>query len=135
MATLFRVLIGVLGVLGLLAACLFWLDPERAGAGVGLDLANATGAATIRAQIAGFFAASGLFALVAAVRNRPQPALGALVLVLFALFGRIVNVVRGGWSPLFLPPIAIECVTIAIIAFAWHFMRQRSKNNFVNSPN
>ena len=37
MATLFRVLMGILGVLGLLAACLFWLDPKRAAAGVGLD--------------------------------------------------------------------------------------------------
>lgn len=126
MATLFRVLLGILGVLGLAAACLFWLDPERAGAGVGLELANATGAATIRAQIAGFFGASGFFALVAAARNEPQFALAALVLTLFALFGRIVNLVLSGWNALLLPSVAGECVAIAIIALAWHFMRRAS---------
>jgi len=128
MATLFRVLIGILGMLGLAAACLFWLDPERAGAGVGLDLASVTGAATIRAQIAGFFGATGFFALAAAARNQSQFALAALVLTLFALFGRIVNLAANGWDLLFLPPIAIECVTIAILALAWHFMRSRQKS-------
>ena len=124
MATLSRVLLGNLGALALAAACLFWLDPERAAAGVGLSLDNATGAATIRAQIGGFFAASGFFALVAAARNQAQFALAALVLTSFALFGRIVNVAANGWNSLFLLPIAIECMTIAVIALAWHFMRK-----------
>ncbi len=119
-----RILIGIAGTLGLAAACWFWLKPETAASGVGLAIANATGSATIRADIAGFFGASGLFALAAAVRNQSHFAVGTLVLMAFALFGRVVNVFLAGWNPLFLPPMIIEVVVVALFAFAVRAMRQ-----------
>jgi hypothetical protein len=115
---LIRILIGIAGVLGLSAALLFWLRPESAAAGVGLAIANGAGTATIRADIAGFFGASGVFALLAAVRNRAHHAFAVLVLMAFALFGRIVNLVFVGWNPVFLPPMAIEVMVIVLFAFA-----------------
>lgn len=122
MKTFVRVLIGVAGLFGLAAAVMFWAGPERAAAGVGLALANATGAATIRADIGGFFAASGLFALLGAARGRADAALVTLVLMAFALFGRLVNVAIGGWNPILLPPMAIEIVVIALFAFAYRVL-------------
>ena len=114
-----RILIGVLGAIALAAAANFWLRPIPAGAMVGLSIANATGAATIRADIAGFFAASGVFALVGAVRASAPAALAALVMMAFALFGRVVNIALSGWDPIFLPPMAIEAVTIGVFALAY----------------
>jgi len=120
----FRILIGIAGVLGLLAACTFWLEPDRAGSGIGLLVANATGNATIRADIGGFFGASGLFALIAAIRGDARFALGTLVLMAFALFGRVLNLLLSGWNPIFLPPMLIEVFVIAVFAFAWRALRE-----------
>ena len=114
-----RVLIGIAGALGLVAALMFWLEPERAAQGVGLALANPTGTATIRADIAGFFAASGVFALIGSIQGRAEPVFGTLMLMSFAFLGRLLNVAMSGWNPMFLPPMLIEIVVIALFAFAY----------------
>ena len=58
---------------------------------------------SIRADIAGFFGAAGLFALVAAISGQSRFALVTLVLMAFALSGRVINLLAAGWNPM-LPP-------------------------------
>jgi hypothetical protein len=116
MTLIFRVLAGLAGVAGLIAAVAFWIHPDAAAQGLGLTIANATGTATVRADMAGFFGASGVFALLAAVRSDARYAFVVLVLMLFALGGRLINVVLSGYAPALLPPMVIELVVIALFA-------------------
>src|SRR5579871_3649186 len=98
MRMLVRVLAGFVGCLGLAVALTAWLRPESIAGSLGLVITNPTGLATIRADIGGFFGASGIFAVLAAVHGRPQYVLAALLLQCFAIAGRLVNIAFVGWS-------------------------------------
>jgi len=118
MTLILRVLVGLAGAAGLVAAIAFWIHPEAAAQGLGLTIANVTGTATVRADMAGFFGASGVFALLAGIRSDARYAFVVLVLMLFALAGRMINVVLSGYTPALLPPILIEVVTVALFSVA-----------------
>jgi hypothetical protein len=114
---------GIGGLLALAATLFFWLRPEGAAQGVGLTVANAIGLATVRADLAGFFGASGLFALLAAIRARPEYALPPIVLMSFAIVGRLLNIALGSFDPAFLNPIAIEAFVIAIFVGGYRVLQ------------
>lgn len=113
-----RILVGLAGAAGIAAAIAFWLHPDTTAHGVGLAIANATGSATVRADMAGFFGASGVFALLAASRNDGRYAFVVLVLMVFALGGRLINIAPSGYTPALLPPMIVEIVVIALFAIA-----------------
>lgn len=126
MKSLLRILIGAVGVLALTAALASWLMPAKIAGGLGLALADPTGTATIRAQVAGFFAAWGSFALLGAMRARADAVLVSISLMTFALFGRLINVILTGWDSTFLPPLAIEILTLALFALAYRALRNQT---------
>jgi hypothetical protein len=115
---IFRVLVGLAGTAGLAAAIAFWIHPEAAAQGLGLSIANVTGTATVRADMAGFFGASGVFSLLAAIRSDARYAFVVLVLMSFALGGRLINVLLSGYNAALVLPMIIEIVTIAFFAAA-----------------
>ena len=116
MRTLFRLLIGIAGVLALLIAARIWMAPAEAAAKLGLVGQGALGLATIRADLAGFFGGAGVFALAAAIRDDRRLLLPPLVLIGLALAGRVFSLAVGGWSEAALPPALIEVVLVAILA-------------------
>ncbi len=118
-----RIVIGLLGLLGAFAAILFWFSTENAAHGVGLAATDARGLAAIRADIAGFFGAQALFALLAAWKGRAEYALPPIVLMGFAFTGRVISLLIGDFDPGIVSGMVVEAATIAIFLFTWRTLR------------
>lgn len=108
--------VAAVGLAGLVAAALCWADPAGFGAGLGLSAGSPLGVANLRADIGAFFLVSGGAALYAAVRDARHALAPALVLVVAALFGRLISLVLGP-SPAPPPgPAAVEFALAVILA-------------------
>jgi len=112
-----RILVGVAGLLGVLVALRLWMAPEDVAAQLGIQAAGPLGVASIRADIAGFFAAGGAFSVLAAIRNRAVLLTAPMVLIGLALTGRLITLALNGVSNDMIPPLAVEAVMLAILAF------------------
>jgi len=116
--TIIRVSVGVAGLLGLLAAARLLLQPEAAALKLGLTPIGAVGLASLRADLAGFFAVTGGLSLAAALHNDRRLVLAPLLLIGAALAGRCLNLAVQGFSAELIPPIVIEAVLVGLLAFA-----------------
>ena len=119
-----RIVVGVAGVLGLLLAARLWMAPSEMAAQLGLTPAGSLGLATIRADVGGFFAAGGAFALAAAIKGRGSYLVPSVVLIALALMGRLVAVIVDGFVPEMGPPLLIEVVLLLLFAIGWRLMRR-----------
>jgi hypothetical protein len=108
----------VIGVLALLVAARLWIGPEAPAAALGLKADGLLGLATLRADVGGFFAAGGLFALAGAIRGEGRLLTPPAVLLGLALVGRLVTVAVDGYAAPMLPPMIIEAVLVAILLIA-----------------
>ena len=125
MRILMRGLIGLLGLLGLLLAARFWMDPVKVGGMLGLQPLGLLGLATIRADVAGFFAAVGLVSLAAALRQDRRLLTAPLLMVALAISGRLLTAALGGLPQATIGPIVIEAVLLVVLAFGRRFMAAR----------
>ena len=116
MRNILRGLVGIVGLLAMLLALQFWLNPAGPAAKLGLSPLGGLGLSTIRADMAGFFGAAGALALVGAIRNQAGWLTAPLLMVAIALTGRVINVIAVGWSPDFLTPMAVEAVLVVLFA-------------------
>lgn len=113
-----RLIVGVIGVLALLVAARLWVGPEAPAAAMGLKADGLLGLATLRADVGGFFAAGGLFALAGAIRGEGRLLTPPALLLGLALAGRLVTVAMDGYAPAMLPPMIVEAVLVAILLLA-----------------
>lgn len=109
-----RVLVGVLGLVSVAMAARIWADPGAVAAQMGLLVNGPLGQATLRADVAGLFAAIGGLSIFGAVKGDGRWLLAPLCLVVAALAGRLLTLVLAGFTPEQAPPILIE-VLIALI--------------------
>uniref|UniRef100_B0SY55 DUF4345 domain-containing protein n=1 Tax=Caulobacter sp. (strain K31) TaxID=366602 RepID=B0SY55_CAUSK len=109
-----RLLIGLVGVLALLVSIRLWIAPAKVGAILGLTSDGLAGTATLRADVAGFFAGMGLFSLLAALRSDRQVVVVPLVLVGLALAGRLLNAALLGLPPQQYASVAIEAALVVL---------------------
>jgi hypothetical protein len=117
---LVRILLAVVGVLGLAMAARFWVQPQVAAATLGVMGFNPVGVATIRADMGGFFAVAGVFALAGAWLGRGRFLLAPLGLLGLALFGRLITIAHDGFVQPMAPPMAVEAALVVIFAAgAW----------------
>jgi len=116
--TIIRGLVGIAGLLGLLVATRLLLAPEVTGLKLGLTPVGSLGLATIRADVAGFFAVTGGLSLFAAWKNDRALILAPPLLIGAALAGRCLNLAVQGVSPEQVPPMVIEAVLLVLLAFA-----------------
>lgn len=121
--TLARLLAGVIGVLALLLAARIWMSPAGPAAQLGLQGVGGLGAATLRADIGGFFAAGGLFALLGAIRSDGRLLLTPIALLGLALVGRLVTVFLDGYQPAMLQPMVVEAVLVVVLFWARRTLR------------
>ena len=119
-----RIIVGIAGVLGLLVAARLWMAPNEMAAQLGLASSGPLGLATIRADVGGFFAAGGAFALAAAIKGRGALLLPPGVLIALALVGRLITIVSNGFTPDMGPPLAIEAVLLVLFAAGWRLLRR-----------
>jgi hypothetical protein len=118
-----RIAVGVLGLLALTLAGRIWSDPGAAASQMGLLLNGALGQATVRADVAGLFAAIGGLSVFGAVKGDGRWLLAPLCLVGAALAGRLLNLVLAGFSLEQAPPILIEVLAGVILAAAFRTLK------------
>lgn len=111
-----RLVVGAVGLLAVLMAARIWTDPAAVAAQLGLTPGGALGLATLRADIAGLFGATGGLALVASVRSEGRLLLGPLVFIGVAFAGRLVNLAVVGFTPDQVAPLLVEVVALGVFA-------------------
>lgn len=125
--TLTRGLIGLIGLLALLLASRFWMAPDKIGATMGLLVDGPAGLGTLRADMAGFFGASGVMFLLAVVRNDAKWLKPVLLLLSIALTGRVLNLALTHGGQVLIPPMVIEAVLIAVTLLGLRVMGDKAK--------
>ena len=110
-----RALVALVGLFNLAIGLGFLTDPVRLGAAFFLLPNGIQGLATMRADFTAFFVTGGVFALLGAVRGRPEPLAVPLILLAIALSARFVSLAVDGVSPTAFQPMAAEAVMIAIL--------------------
>ena len=118
-----RVIIGLIGAVGVLVLLQLWIDPAKMAAGLGLVGQGLQGQATLRADVAGFFGGAGLLSLAGAIRNDRRLLVAPLLLIGIALAGRFVTIALDGWSSTAIPSIVVEAVLLAIYAAGYRSLR------------
>jgi hypothetical protein len=125
--TLLRVAIAVVGALGLLVGLRVWLSPQRAAAQLGVGALGPLGVATLRADIAGFFAATGGFALLGAIRDDRRRLTAPLVMIALALAGRCLTLIIDGPAAAMVPPMLIETGLVLVLALGRAYLGPRAR--------
>ncbi len=111
-----RLLVGIAGLLGVLVALRLWMAPQEVAIQLGVEPIGPFGLATIRADVAGFFAGAGVLSLLAAIRNRAVLLTAPLILIGLALTGRLITGASSGITNEMIPPMAIEAGLLAVLA-------------------
>jgi len=111
-----RLLVGIAGLLGVLVALRLWMAPQEVAIQLGVEPIGPFGLATIRADVAGFFAGTGVLSLLAAIRNRAVLLTAPLILIGLALTGRLITGASSGITNEMIPPMAIEAGLLAVLA-------------------
>lgn len=122
---LVRILLGAAGVLALALGARFWVQPQVAAATLGVLGVNAVGVATIRADLGGFFAAAGVFTLAGAVLGRSRFLAPPLVLLVLALFGRLITLAHDGYDQTMVPPMAVEAALVVLLTMGVWTLRDQ----------
>lgn len=121
-----RIAIAVVGLFNLAIGLGFLIDPARLGAAFFLAPNGIQGLATMRADFTAFFATGGAFAVLGAVRGRPELLMVPLSLLAIALSARCVSLAVDGISPTAFPPMIAEAVMIAILFAGGRVLRKTS---------
>lgn len=111
-----RALVGVAGVLALLVALGFWFRPDQLAGEFGVGVQGALGYSTLRADFGALFGATGILALVAAVKNSARLLTAPLLLIGIGFCGRVLSIALSGYEASMLQPMVVEAVLITLFA-------------------
>jgi hypothetical protein len=107
-----RVVIGLFGILFIVLAFGFVLDPVQAAAKLGVGPLGPLGLATLRGDFVGFFGAGGILSVAGAVRNDARYLAAPLLLVAMTLAGRLVTIAVSGYDAAMGPPMLVEALIV-----------------------
>ncbi len=113
-----RGLVGLLGLFNLALGLGFLIHPLAAAENFSLSPVGVQGMATLRADMAGSFITGGLFALIGALRAKPEPLYVPIILLAVALSGRFLSLGLDGTAATAYPPMVVEAVMLAILVTA-----------------
>jgi uncharacterized protein DUF4345 len=119
MHLILRILIGLLGALYTVMGMAYLFQPLDIAASFFVEPIGIQGLATLRADFSAFFLTTAIFALYAAVKNRPGALLAPLFLFAIALTGRFVGLALDGMEPTAIQPMVVEAVTIVIFLLGY----------------
>lgn len=128
MARLMRGLTGLVGVLGILIMLRLWMAPVEVASQLGLMGTGPLGIASLRADIAGFFGAVGIFALMGTIRNDRIWLLTPLLLIGLALLGRFITLGQLGPHATMVPPMVAEAGLLLVLGLGWRFLGKGTVN-------
>ena len=120
-----RVLIGLSGLLFIVVALGFLLDPAQAAARLGIGVIAPLGLATLRGDFIGFFATGGILALLGAVRNDARYWTAPLMLVGMTLAGRLITIAASGFDATMGPPMLVEAVIVVLLVLGRRSLAKR----------
>jgi hypothetical protein len=123
MQLIVRIVVGVAGLLSILLAARFFINPAASAALLGLAPVGEFGTATLRADLGGFFAVCGIFALAAAIRNSAALVTAPLLAIAIALSGRVVSYVLDGGGSAVVQPMLVELTLLAVFGLGWVMLR------------
>ena len=112
-----RGFLAIVGVLAIGLWALVWFDQPRFAAQLGPSATSPLAAATLRADIGGFFAVWAIGALLAAWRDDKQLALLPMLMLALAFAGRLYSYALTS-DPAIIEPMAIEAVLVVLIGVA-----------------
>ena len=115
---IYRGLIAFTGLLSLVQSARLWFSPNDVGASLGLATISTVGVATLRADVAAFFAVLGVMSFAAVITRDKAMLIVPAMLVGLALAGRIITFVVTEASIETLPPMVIEALLLALYAKA-----------------
>ena len=119
-----RGVVGVAGALGLFLAVRLWVAPAVVGANLGLIGEGPLGQATLRADVGGFFAAVGVFAIAGAARGEARLLTAPLLMVATAIAARLVAAAVNGLDQRAVQAIVVEAVLVAVFGLGrWRLGR------------
>jgi len=124
MKSVIRIVLALFGVGWMLLAGQSWMQPDLFAADLGLSFMGDLGRSTFRADIGAFFAVSGLFMLLAALRAERHLLLPSLGLVGLALAARLASAGQTGFLPEYVQPVTVEALTVAVMLAAYAVFRK-----------
>lgn len=124
MRMIFRILVGVMGLLSLQGAWHHWFNVAALADERGMKALGNIGQANIRADVGGIFLAIGVFSIIAAWKQSRHWALAAIIAVGSTLAGRFVSIGLDGYSARIMQPITIEAVVLAVLLGGWFVWRK-----------
>lgn len=121
-----RIVLGAVGLLSVMLAARIWADPSAAAVQFGLLVNGVLGQATLRADLAALFAATGGLSAFAALKGDGRVLLGPLCLIGAALAGRLLNLFAAGFTLNQVAPILIEVVMLSLLVTGFRSLRPAS---------
>ncbi|MEQ1489150.1 MAG: hypothetical protein ABL932_01235 [Terricaulis sp.] len=116
MGLIIRLLVGLAGLLALVLALGFWINPDMLAMKFGIAPQGPLGFSTLRADFGALFAGTGALAIAAALRNNARLITAPLLLIGFGFSGRLLTIALSGYDASMLQPMIVEIVLIAIFA-------------------
>lgn len=116
MKLIVRVLVGVAGLLAVVIALGFWINPDILAAEFAIAPQGALGFSTLRADFGALFGGVGVLAFAAAVRHDARLLTAPLLLIGIGFCGRLLTIVLSGYDASMLQPMAVEIVLITLFA-------------------
>jgi hypothetical protein len=111
-----RALVGIAGMLAVLVALGFWINPDMLALKFGIAPLGALGFSTLRADFGALFGGVGAFAIAAAVRNNARFLSAPLLLIAIGFSGRLLTIALSGYDASMLQPMATEVMLITLFA-------------------
>lgn len=116
MGLIVRLLAGIAGLLAVVIALGFWINPDLLAVKFGIAPQGPLGFSTLRADFGALFAGTGVLAIAAAVRNNARLMTAPLLLIGVGFAGRLLTIALSGCDASMLQPMTVEVVLIAIFA-------------------
>ena len=113
-----RGLLIAIGILFTFIAFGFLFNTQEAAANVGLNISTVGGFATVRADMAGYFAVSAALLLYSSLLQTPKYLWPVLLLISVAFSGRVITLFANGYDNQSFIPMGIEIIIMALIIFA-----------------
>tara|TARA_R110000782_G_scaffold190785_1_gene280610 strand:+ start:528 stop:965 length:438 start_codon:yes stop_codon:yes gene_type:complete len=112
-----RVGVTLAGLFSLAMGLLFWADPMKAGAILGLTSLDALGTNSLRADLAAFFLVNFIACALALFRGKAHWLYGSALVFGLAVFGRFIGVIVDGPPAGIAQPVIIELVLVGLLIF------------------
>ena len=117
MIWLARVGVTLAGLFSLAMGLLFWADPMKAGAVLGLTSLDPLGTNSLRADLAAFFLVNFIACALALFRGKGHWLYGSALVFGLAVFGRFIGIIVDGPPAGIAQPVVIELVLVALLVF------------------